>query len=88
MAQVKDEKTNDTSMNGPNAHHGGPNVNHKPKEEFHGGHGVGGRGGRGNRFQPYGGPNRDRKMPRDNMVIIHIYFLVHFYQISLNMPIP
>ncbi|CAH1715113.1 hrp65 protein-like isoform X3 [Aphis gossypii] len=63
MAQIKDEKISDTSLNGPNAHHG-PNANHKPKEEFHGG----GRGGRGNRFQPYGGPNRDRKggPPRDN----------------------
>lgn len=61
MAQIKDEKVSDTSMNGPNAHHG-TNANHKPKDEFHGG----GRGGRGNRFQPYGGPNRDRKGPRDN----------------------
>jgi len=70
MAQIKDEKINDTSLNGPNAHHG-PSPNHKPKEEFHGG----GRGGRGNRFQPYGGPNRDRKggPPRDNnMVIINV----------------
>lgn len=62
MAQVKDEKINDTSLNGPNA-------NHKPKEEFHGG-GVRG-GGRGNRFQPYGGPNtRDRKGPRENNMVI------------------
>lgn len=66
MAQIKDEKISDTSLNGPNAHHG-PNANHKPKEEFHGG----GRGGRGNRFQPYGGPNRDRKgPPRDNNMVI------------------
>lgn len=74
MAQVKDEKINDTSLNGPNAHHG-PNANHKPKEEFHGG---GGRGGRGNRFQPYGGPNRDRKGPRDNnmVIIIMIIFIL------------
>lgn len=74
MAQIKDEKISDTSLNGPNAHHG-PNANHKPKEEFHGG----GRGGRGNRFQPYGGPNRDRKggPPRDNMVII--YYVVIKY---------
>lgn len=64
MAQVKDEKM-DTSLNGPNA-------NHKPKEEFHGGGGGGGRGGRGNRFQPYGGPNRggDRKGPRDNNMVL------------------
>lgn len=76
MAQIKDEKINDTSMNGPNAHHG-PNANHKPKEEFHGG----GRGGRGNRFQPYGGPNRDRKGPRDNNMVIlfdNIYY-IHVY---------
>lgn len=59
MAQIKDEKM-DMSMNGPN------NGNHKPKEEFHGG----GRGGRGNRFQPYSGPNRDRKGPRDNNMVI------------------
>jgi len=66
MAQIKDEKISDISLNGPNAHHG-PNANHKPKEEFHGG----GRGGRGNRFQPYGGPNRDRKSgpPRDNNMV-------------------
>lgn len=70
MSQIKDEKINDTSMNGPNAHHGGPNANHKPKEEFHGV--GGGRGGRGNRFQPYGGPNRDRKGPRDNNMVISI----------------
>lgn len=61
MSQIKDEKMNDSSLNGPNAHHGG-NMNHKPKDEFHGG----GRGGRGNRFQPYGGLNRDRKGPREN----------------------
>lgn len=75
MAQIKDEKISDTSLNGPNAHHG-PNANHKPKEEFHGG----GRGGRGNRFQPYGGPNRDRKggPPRDNNMVI-IYYVVLKY---------
>lgn len=66
MAQVKDEKM-DTSLNGPNA-------NHKPKEEFHGG--GGGRGGRGNRFQPYGGPNRDRKGPRENNMVNFIVFLL------------
>lgn len=73
MAQIKDEK-NDTSINnGPNAHHG-PNINHKPKEEFHGG---GGRGGRGNRFQPYGGPNRDRKGgPRDNNMVNFDYNVI------------
>ncbi|XP_025412242.1 hrp65 protein-like isoform X2 [Sipha flava] len=61
MAQIKDEKLDTSINNGPNTHHG-PNINQKPKEEFHGG-----RGGRGNRFQPYGGPNRDRKGgPRDN----------------------
>lgn len=64
MAQIKDEKM-DMSMNGPN------NGNHKPKEEFHGG----GRGGRGNRFQPYSGPNRDRKGPRDNNMVILLRFL-------------
>lgn len=68
MAQVKSEKSNDTSLNGPNVHAGGPNnANHKPKEEFHGG--GRGRGGRGNRFQPYDGPNRDRKGPRDNNMV-------------------
>jgi len=80
MAQIKEEKLNDTSMNGPNIHHG-PNANHKQKDEFHGGIGIGGGigmgrggGGRGNRFQPYGGPNRDRKGPRDNnMVILFSY---------------
>jgi len=74
MSQIKEEKINDTSLNGPNAHHG-PNANHKPKEEFHGG--GGGRGGRGNRFQPYGGPNRDRKGLRDNnnMVILLLSFI-------------
>lgn len=64
MAQIKEEKM-DMSMNGPN------NGNHKPKEEFHGG----GRGGRGNRFQPYSGPNRDRKGPRDNNMVILLRFL-------------
>jgi len=66
MAQIKDEKM-DTSLNGPNAQHG-PNANHKPKDEFHSG---GGRGGRGSRFQPYSGPNRDRKVgpPRDNNMV-------------------
>lgn len=82
MAQIKEEK--DTSINnGPNAHHG-PNLNHKPKEEFHGG----GRGGRGNRFQPYGGPNRDRKGgPRDNnMVINKCSFIGYYFIVFLCLP--
>lgn len=75
MSQIKDEKMNDSSMNGPNAHHSG-NANHKPKDEFHGG----GRGGRGNRFQPYGGLNRDRKGPRDNSnnmvnILYYVYIM-------------
>jgi len=82
MAQIKEEKINDTSLNGPNA-------NHKQKDEFHGG----GRGGRGNRFQPYGGPNRDRKggPPRDNNMVsikvvlkcfefsIYFFFYARYY---------
>ncbi|XP_050429825.1 hrp65 protein-like isoform X2 [Adelges cooleyi] len=65
MAQVKEEKKNDTSLNtSNNVNQNTPATNHKVKPEFQGG---GGRGGRGNRFQPYrGGPNRDQKGPRDN----------------------
>lgn len=75
MAQVKEEKKGDTSLNISNTTPNNTVTNHKPKQEFHGGGGRG--GGRGNRFQPYRGPPRDQKGPRENNMVIINYYASH-----------